>query len=299
MADYRQIYIKMWKDTWFLELPADSKLLFVYLFSNESTSVAGIYELPIPAMAFETGLSIECVKESLAHFREAGKVYYENGIVWVVNLRKYNANPSPKVDIRIEMDLDDLPDCELKRKYLEFYSTDTVSIPHGEHEQEQEQEHEQEQGEDGGTPPPTPPPGIPDPTLLTVTQIRGLELPVEDWRALMQLEKAGKKRNTALRFMRSQLNPMHPAVKVYRAIAETTPQRAIRDEIAEIVGTEEADLNLWGDVVKGCLLRGWKPYNVGCMLDHYKRREIPTNGRKAGPAQPATTQRFRKVQVGA
>ena len=99
MADYRQIHTKIWKDTWFLQLPAEDKLLFIYLFSNESTSVAGIYELPVMAMAFETGLSIEYVTEALERFREAGKVYYENGIVWVVNLRKYNANPSPKVDI--------------------------------------------------------------------------------------------------------------------------------------------------------------------------------------------------------
>jgi hypothetical protein len=167
MADYRQIHTHIWKDGWFLDLSADDKLLFIYLFSNERTSVAGIYELAPRVMAFETGLEQAAITKALQRFSQAGKVHYANGILWIVNMRKYNANPSPRVHDRICSDLAKIPDSQLKRRYIEYYDPaaaipyvpDTVSIPYQpvstEQEQEQEQEKEQEHiGADA--PPPLP-----------------------------------------------------------------------------------------------------------------------------------------------
>ena len=150
MAIYRQIHVKTWRqDEWFLDLPPLDKLLFIYLFSNESASVSGLYEaLPIKVMAFETGMDAEYIEAALARFAEAGKVYYEGGWIWVVNLRKYNATSSPTVLRRIASDLADMPEGELKTRYIQYYDgIDMVSIPPGEQETEQEQEIEQEQGE--------------------------------------------------------------------------------------------------------------------------------------------------------
>lgn len=158
MADYRQIHTKIWKDGWFSDLSAEEKLLFVYLFSNERASVAGMYELPIKVICFESGLDRKAVDAALNKFDRAGKVHHENGIVWVVNLRKYNENNSPKVAARLNKDLAAVSDCRLKRRYLVYYNPiessgygmDTVSIPkpesvsEQEHEQETEQEQEQE-----------------------------------------------------------------------------------------------------------------------------------------------------------
>lgn len=153
MATYRQIHVKTWRqDEWFLDLPPLDKLLFIYLFSNESASVSGLYEaLPIKVMAFETGMDAEYIQSALVRFAEAGKVYYESGWIWVVNLRKYNATNSPTVQKRIASDLADMPDIELKTRYIQYYTpsipSDTPSIPPVEQEQEKEQESEQEQGE--------------------------------------------------------------------------------------------------------------------------------------------------------
>lgn len=133
MAGYRQLHTRMWADSWFIELTPDQKLLFIYLFSNQRTSVCGLYELPIRVISFETGLEIEVVKKCFNVFSSAGKIYYDDvaGVVWVVNMLKYQGSTSPKLMSRIDADIKSVPDCELKKRFLERYPNDTVLIPYG------------------------------------------------------------------------------------------------------------------------------------------------------------------------
>lgn len=120
MANYRQIHVSIWKDEWFLDLDTDEKLLFIYLFSNESASLAGIYKIALKVICFETGLDAEFVTAALTKFARDGKVYYQDGYIWVVNMREYNRG-GETVYKRIVADVEALPNCELKRKYLEYY----------------------------------------------------------------------------------------------------------------------------------------------------------------------------------
>lgn len=118
MANYRQIHTKIWKDEFFGELSPQHKLLFIYLFSNELSSVSGLYKIPLRVIAFETGLPPEEIMSGLALFEQTGKIFYRDGTVWVKNLNRYNASTSPKLAARISADLNDVSDCELKRAYL-------------------------------------------------------------------------------------------------------------------------------------------------------------------------------------
>jgi len=118
MANYRQIHVSIWKDEWFLDLDPREKLLFIYLFSNESTSLAGIYKIPLKVIAFETCLDTEYVLGAIDKFSQAGKVHYDNGIVWVVNMWRYHESKSPKVQQRKDTDIASIPDCALKIQYL-------------------------------------------------------------------------------------------------------------------------------------------------------------------------------------
>lgn len=123
MANYRQIHVSIWKDEWFLDLSPHEKLLFIYLFSNESASLSGIYKLALRVICFETCLPTKKVLDALEKFANIDKVHYQDGIVWVKNLRKYNRGSS-KVDKRIENDLLEIPNCDLKEKYIAYYDPD-------------------------------------------------------------------------------------------------------------------------------------------------------------------------------
>ena len=133
-AEYRSVQTRMWReDDWFQSLPTDARLLFIYLFTNPSASIAGIYRLPLRTIEFESGIPQERVKELLAEFSAANKVHYADNVVWVVKMRE-NQSPgkmSPLVKIRLDKDVASIPDCPLKTRYLEHYRypIDTLSIP--------------------------------------------------------------------------------------------------------------------------------------------------------------------------
>ena len=117
MANYRQIHTQIWRDNWFLDLEPDEKLLFIYLFSNDSTNLAGIYEIHQRVIELETGLDKKRIEEILNRFEREGKVHYQDGIVWMVNMKKYHSNAGEKVRRSIEIIVEGIPDCEVKQKY--------------------------------------------------------------------------------------------------------------------------------------------------------------------------------------
>lgn len=134
-AEYRSVQTRMWReDDWFQSLPTDARLLFIYLFTNPSASIAGIYRLPLRTIEFESGIPAERVKELLTQFSAENKAHYDNGVVWVVKMRE-NQLPgksiSHLVKIRLDKDVASIPDCPLKIRYLKHYGypIDTLSIP--------------------------------------------------------------------------------------------------------------------------------------------------------------------------
>ena len=136
MSSFRQIHSKIWKDDWFLDLEPVDKLFFIYLFSNESATMIGLYELPIRVMSFESGLTAPEIRDTFQVFANAQKAYYENGVVFIPTMRKYHSSNSPKVLTRIQKDVDNVRDGTLKRFCCKLYGidmisndTDTLSIP--------------------------------------------------------------------------------------------------------------------------------------------------------------------------
>lgn len=126
---YRQIYTQIWRDDWFQELEPEAKLLFIYLFSNDSSNLLGLYKISLRTIAFETGLEIDYIKSTIQYFSEHGKVHYQDGYIWVVNLLRYNFNRSDKTVIHIKNELARIPDTQLKIDYIN--SANTVLIPYG------------------------------------------------------------------------------------------------------------------------------------------------------------------------
>ena len=124
-AEYRSVQTRMWReDDWFQNQPTDARLLFIYLFTNPSASVSGIYRLPLRTIVFESGLSAERVNELLTQFSRENKAHVENGVVWVVKMRD-NQLPgrtlSDKIVKHLEGEIAKIPPCRLKNMYLQAY----------------------------------------------------------------------------------------------------------------------------------------------------------------------------------
>jgi hypothetical protein len=133
MAGYRQFHTKFWKDEWVIDLDPLKKYLFCYLFTNELSSISGIYKLPMKVIENETGLDKKFIVSTLAEFQNAKKIAYQDNVMWVVSMRKLHKNASPTTMTKVDNDIADIPDCLVKQAYLyyqetEIYSIDTVSI---------------------------------------------------------------------------------------------------------------------------------------------------------------------------
>lgn len=131
MADFHKIHSKIWTDSWFYDLDHKHKLFFIYLFSNSRANIAGIYELPMPVMAAESQLAPDEIADAFDVFSKSGKAFYEDGVVWVKNLRQYHETQSPRLQKGIQKELDNIHDCPLKRRYLAYYSDDEDPIDEG------------------------------------------------------------------------------------------------------------------------------------------------------------------------
>ena len=55
----RGFQTELWTDPFIQGLSPEAKLLFIYLWTNKHCNQAGLYEISLKTMAFDTGLSIE------------------------------------------------------------------------------------------------------------------------------------------------------------------------------------------------------------------------------------------------
>lgn len=133
MAGYRQFHTKFWKDEWSIDLDPLERYLFIYLFSNDLSSISGIYRIPIRVISNETGLEIEYVKSALEKFEQQQKILYRDNTLWVVNMQKYHNNASELTQKKVTKDIETVPDNIVKQAYLchketGMFCTDMVSI---------------------------------------------------------------------------------------------------------------------------------------------------------------------------
>lgn len=95
MSKKRSVNTAFWSDPFIEDIAPEYKLLFLYLITNEKTNMLGIYEASKRKMSFETGLSLETIKDSLEVFERLGKVKYVDNYIILVNYmkhQKYNTN---------------------------------------------------------------------------------------------------------------------------------------------------------------------------------------------------------------
>jgi hypothetical protein len=97
MAHNRYISTNFWKDNYVVDLDPSEKLLFLYFLTNPKTNIAGMYEINLREVAFDTGFDIDMIRKVVERFDRDGKMVYRGGYLILRNWVKHQSlNPSVK-----------------------------------------------------------------------------------------------------------------------------------------------------------------------------------------------------------
>lgn len=129
---YRSFSTGTWQDPWFETLSPHAKLLFIYLWTNDVCNQAGLYQISLRRVEFETGIKPQPVLKSLLPKTE---YFSAPEIIWVKNFfKKQCANE--KFALAAIRSLYCIPK-EIVEKFTQYnavliekYGIDTVSIPY-------------------------------------------------------------------------------------------------------------------------------------------------------------------------
>jgi hypothetical protein len=105
MNKLRSVNTKFWTDPFIEDLEPESKLLYLYLLTNDKTNMLGIYEVSIKKICYDTGLKKEKVLKAFEGFQRVSKVfYYENFVIMMNFLKNQKLNPNMKKSALREFD---------------------------------------------------------------------------------------------------------------------------------------------------------------------------------------------------
>lgn len=82
MATQRYISTSFWDDGWIHKLDPSEKLLYLYFMTNPLTNIAGVYQITLDRMIFDTGFNENTIKHILEKFEVVKKCYYRDG--WLI-----------------------------------------------------------------------------------------------------------------------------------------------------------------------------------------------------------------------
>lgn len=105
----RIINTNFWKDDYIADLDPIEKLLFNYLFTNPQTNIAGVYEINLREIAFDTGIDRDMVVKILGRFQDDGKLLRIDSWIILQNAVRHQSK-NPSVISGIRRIYDSLPD---------------------------------------------------------------------------------------------------------------------------------------------------------------------------------------------
>lgn len=93
MRDYGKVAPTFWTGRTGRRLRGnvDAQLLALYLFTGPASTMSGLFQLSLPAMAHETGLPLERVRQALEVLHQEDVAHFdeETDLVWVVNMIRF------------------------------------------------------------------------------------------------------------------------------------------------------------------------------------------------------------------
>lgn len=286
MNQYRTVRCDMWrKDDWFADLAIDAKLVWVYTFTNDNASPAGIYRIALRTIANDTGIPLARVQEIIAEFQQAKKLFYENGVIWPVTMRRHqigNLNPKDNLAKRVALDLADLPDSDIVDRYKQYYSQSVAPAQPLDRELEdgdnslpvnriQDTGYKIQERDTG------------DALQDSETELRA-QPPLDGALAVPDASAppAKPRRKPKIEPPPPDPNLQHPAVIAYREKFHLTLNKDQRAAVASAV----TDLQKWQAALDYWSLEDWRKNNIPGMLDVYANGP---NSKRNGNGSPANT----------
>jgi hypothetical protein len=89
MNKNRYINTKFWDDDYIGELNPHEKLVFIYLLTNANTNIAGVYEITIKKISWDTAIDREEIKQILNKFVNDCKIEKHGDYVVLINFFKH------------------------------------------------------------------------------------------------------------------------------------------------------------------------------------------------------------------
>lgn len=119
-----------WNDPDIMKLPMKAKLLYLYLWTNRHCNQAGLYEIALETIHFETGLELEEIPDLLELLKKKVAWYSDQNLVWVKNFL-HRQGQSPQFLAAAAKCLKNIPNNGLVDEFIEYnQGRYTLSIPY-------------------------------------------------------------------------------------------------------------------------------------------------------------------------
>ena len=118
-----------WGDPFVQKIDKDAKLLFLYLWTNKRCNSAGLYEITLKTISFETGLSENVIPSLFEKLKEKVVWNQKDNMVWVKNFLK-NQPQSPQFLKSVSDCLYNVNCNGMIEDFRSYYDALGVSIPY-------------------------------------------------------------------------------------------------------------------------------------------------------------------------
>jgi hypothetical protein len=111
----------IWADPWFVALPPDGKLIFLWAITNEHSNLAGLYVVAEETIRHETKFSGPRLKKALELVGPTMIYREESGVVCVPSRPKHVRSKTPQIAKSIAAAVDNCPHPEIQSHYMARY----------------------------------------------------------------------------------------------------------------------------------------------------------------------------------
>ena len=105
METRRYINVRTWSENWFETLSASEKLVWIYLNTNSSTNMLGVYSMTVRRIAYECHISEPAARRNIKKLEDIKKLIYSDGYIILIDWMAQQAmNPSMRISAQKEYD---------------------------------------------------------------------------------------------------------------------------------------------------------------------------------------------------